>query len=311
VITRQDVPCGVIVPLVTPLTENGDTDPDAIRRLVEHILAGGVAGILSLGTTGEFAALSREERRAVAAATIRAVAGRVPVFVNVAAESMRLALALAEDAALEGADAVVANPPSYYAYSDAETAAHFRALADEAPVPLVLYNIPQRTRNAIPDTLYAELAAHPRILAAKDSRMETDAVLATLAALRQSEAGRSLPFFVGDERHVGRVTMAGGAGGVHGLANIAPRLCVELVAAARWGDSDTVTDLQSRLLRLRDIFALGAAGASSAIVAPLKAILAHQGLCGPTLHAPASTLSPAHAAEAVAVWREAAEDSPA
>src|SRR5439155_659409 len=137
---------GVLVALATPLNRDGSVDEPSITRLVEHVLAGGVHGLLPLGSTGEGAALDEAARRRVLSAVVEAGAGRVPVICGVAQASVASVRTEIESAARLGADAVLVAPPFYYPMDQASVLAFYRRIAEAAPVPILVYNIPQFTK---------------------------------------------------------------------------------------------------------------------------------------------------------------------
>ncbi|HKC18794.1 MAG TPA: dihydrodipicolinate synthase family protein, partial [Candidatus Dormibacteraeota bacterium] len=137
---------GVFVALATPMTREGRVDEPGVARLVDHVVAGGVHGVLALGSTGETASLDESSRRAALAATVTAAAGRVPVICGVAQSHVGAARAEIEAAARLGADAVLVAPPFYYPTDQAGVLAFYRELGAQAPLPVMLYNIPQFTK---------------------------------------------------------------------------------------------------------------------------------------------------------------------
>src|SRR5438445_8210793 len=149
---------GVLPALVTPLHRDGSADEAGIRRLVEHVIAGGVHGLLPLGSTGEGAALDEPARRTVLKAVVEVAAGRVPVICGVAQPNLQSALAEVEAAARLGADAVLVAPPFYYPMDQASVLAFYRRVAETAPVPILVYNIPQFTKVVVEPATVAALA---------------------------------------------------------------------------------------------------------------------------------------------------------
>src|SRR5438094_1000814 len=136
---------GVLVALASPLRSDGGVDDPATGRLVEHVLAGGVHGLLALGSTGETASLDEPSRRKVLAAVVRAAAGRVPVLCGVAQPQLSTAMAEVEAAASMGAAVALGVPPVFYPTGQAARVDVYRRLASRSTLPLMLYNIPQFT----------------------------------------------------------------------------------------------------------------------------------------------------------------------
>jgi len=160
---------GIIPPLVTPLTNNLDLDPEALIRLIEHVLKGGVNGVFLLGTIGENASLTNEIRRQVIAVAIEAVSKRIPVLVNITSPSYKESLQLAAYSWDQGADYVVLAPPFYYNMNQAELITYAEMIANNVPVPLILYNAPQYTKTGIEPESVEKLSKHKNIVGIKDS----------------------------------------------------------------------------------------------------------------------------------------------
>ncbi|MGH7763483.1 MAG: dihydrodipicolinate synthase family protein, partial [Candidatus Dormibacteraceae bacterium] len=137
---------GVIPALVSPLKKDGTVDEDAVPRLIEHVLEGGVSGLLALGSTGEGASLDEQARRQVLAAVVKAAAGRVPVICGVAQSHLGASRAEVEAAARLGADAVLVAPPFYYPMDQPTVLAFYRQLAENSPLHIMLYHIPPFTK---------------------------------------------------------------------------------------------------------------------------------------------------------------------
>ena len=141
---------GVIVPMVTPVTPDGSLDEPAVRRIVDHLVAGGVHGIFVLGTTGENTSVPLAMRERLVAATVEHVAGRVRTYAGISSNCLADSVAAARAYVPLGVDAVVAHLPMYYALNAEEQFTYFNALAERIDLPLVLYDIPVTTHMAIP-----------------------------------------------------------------------------------------------------------------------------------------------------------------
>ena len=134
---------GVLVALASPLKKDGAVDEAGVTRLVEHVLAGGVHGLLPLGSTGETAALDAPARRQILGTVIKSAGGRVPVICGVAQSRLSSARAEVEAAASQGADAALVAPPFYYPMDQDGVLAFYRDIGDRAPVPILVYNLLQ------------------------------------------------------------------------------------------------------------------------------------------------------------------------
>jgi 4-hydroxy-tetrahydrodipicolinate synthase len=239
---------GVVTPLVTPLKGDETLDEGAFRRLIDYVLAGGSTALFSPGSAGESTNLNAATRRRCIEVAVDAAGGRVPVLAGVIAASYHEAAAHAEVAAACGANAAVAVTPFYFTYAQAELLEYFTRLADEIALPLIIYNIPQRTGNPLSLSTLVKLSEHANIVGLKETSENFMALLSLLSGLRGRE-----DFFVltGWTEMMAPMVLMGGAGGVLGTANIAPHLCVRLYEAARDGDLARVREIQDQMEDLR------------------------------------------------------------
>ncbi|MFM7867338.1 MAG: dihydrodipicolinate synthase family protein, partial [Planctomycetaceae bacterium] len=160
---------GVIPPIVTPLTAHDQLDPQAVDRIVQHLIDGKVSGIFALGTTGEGPSLNYRVRYEMVERTCEAAHDEVPVLVGVTDTSFAESLALAEHARSSGAAAIVAAAPFSFDASQQALQDWFTRLADESPLPLMLYNMPSCVGTTLSIDLVAALASHPNVAGIKDS----------------------------------------------------------------------------------------------------------------------------------------------
>ncbi|MFM7057139.1 MAG: dihydrodipicolinate synthase family protein [Planctomycetota bacterium] len=240
---------GVIPPIVTPLTADGQFDDHAMLSVVEHLLAGGVSGIFALGTTGEGPSLTARHRYAVIDRVCELVMGRVPVLCCITDTSYSESLQLATHAHSSGADAVVAAAPFYFDVSQAALTDWFRRLADESPLPLLLYNMPSCVGTVLSLDLVAELHEHPNVAGIKDSGGDLRYFQQLCVQFRQP--GR-FSVFMGPEELLADAVTLGGDGGVCGGANLLPSVYTRLYSAARKADSAEIARLHAII---HDLFA--------------------------------------------------------
>ena len=160
---------GVIPPLITPLHADESIDEASLRRLIAHVIDGGVNGVFVLGSSGEGPLLSPSQRRQVVDIAGDAIRGRVPLLVGVADCSVRRVRENMAALLTPHVDAFVATLPFYGACDDPATQVRFyRELADASPRPLVIYNIPSAVHAGIEPETIARLASHPNIVGVKD-----------------------------------------------------------------------------------------------------------------------------------------------
>ncbi len=271
----------MLVALVSPVTREGRVDEPAIARLVDHVIEGGVTGILALGSTGETASLDEPSRRAVLAATVRAARGRVPVLCGVAQSHLAAARAELEAAARLGALAALVAPPFYYPIDQPTVLAFFRQLAPDSPLPILLYNIPQFTKVVAEPATVATLAREGVIAGIKDSSRDFEYFESVCAATRDLPRFR---IFTGSDTMLLASLVMGGAGTICGAANVAPSWVAGVHDDYRRGDLTAARAGQDALLRL--VLTLRGGVFPSAI----KAALHLQGLCEPWTAPPVQRL---------------------
>jgi 4-hydroxy-tetrahydrodipicolinate synthase len=265
--------------LITPLQQDESLDEAGLERLVEHVVAGGVAGIFVLGSSGEGPSLSEQTKERVVRATVRFVRGRVPVLVGALAAGTRQTIDLAKRLVQQGGDAVVIVPPFYFAHTQDEIVAHVTAVAAEQDAPVIMYNIPQMVKTVIePDTV-GRLLQLPRGVGIKDSLGD---MTRFQRLLEQRTQRRDFGVYQGAEGVVAVSVIRGADGVVLGLANVAPRLCCSLFDAARGGDLGQAWHLQEQLMTLWQLHSHGQ------WLPCLKTALSHLGLCSPVTSAPFS-----------------------
>jgi len=264
---------GAITALVTPFTPDGAIDEPAFRRLVRWQAMAGIDGLVPCGTTGEAPTLSPAEREWLVGTTVEVVAerpsrGRIPVIAGTGTNDTRATIAATRQAAVLGADAALVVAP-YYNRPDARMLeAHFRAVADEGDLPIVVYNVPSRTGANVDAATFLRLAEHPRVIAVK----EASGNLEQIARICRDRP-RDVAVLAGDDAWTLPLLALGGDGVVSVASNEIPGELVRLCAAARAGDWDTARRTHERWLPL---FLANFAGAPNPV--PAKAALALMGL---------------------------------
>jgi 4-hydroxy-tetrahydrodipicolinate synthase len=241
---------GVFPYLVSPADASGQIRTEVLGRLCDDLIKAGVHGLTPLGSTGEFAYLSREQRTAVVRTTIESAQKRVPVIAGVASTSTADAVAQAKSYQKLGADGILAILEAYFPLNDAQVESYFRAIADAVDVPVVIYTNPQFQRSDLTLDVIARLAAHPRIVAIKDASTNTGRLLSIM-----NRCGDSIDVFSASAHIPAAVMLIGGVGWMAGPACVIPRQSVELYnlcKARRWDEAMT---LQRRLWRLNEAFA--------------------------------------------------------
>jgi dihydrodipicolinate synthase/N-acetylneuraminate lyase len=264
--------------MATPLLPDGSVDIGGVRRLVDYVVAGGVVGVFAASSTGEGPLLADADRAALFHTCVEASAGRAAVLANVSDTSTARVLAWVRAAADAGADAVVATLPYYLRHDGPQVCDFYLRLADEAPVPLLVYNVPVYAKVQMPVAALAELACHANIVGVKDSTLDWRHFQ---QVIRIKQDHPSFTVLNGDEQALASTVFMGGDGGVLGLANLAPRLCADLLGAAERGDIPSARELQARLTALQAIWSVCECGHGG-----LKLALELLGICGRHVTAP-------------------------
>ena len=241
---------GVFPYLVSPTAQDGRIKTDVLGRLCDDLIKAGVHGLTPLGSTGEFAYLSREQRTAVVTATIEAAARRVPVIAGVASTSTADAVAQAKSYQALGADGILAVLEAYFPVKDAQVEAYFRAIADAVDIPVVIYTNPNFQRSDLTLDVIARLAEHPRIQYIKDASNNTGRLLSII-----NRCGDKMRVFAASAHIPAAVMLIGGKGWMAGPACIVPRASVQLYDLCKAGRWDDAIALQKRLWQINEVFA--------------------------------------------------------
>jgi 4-hydroxy-tetrahydrodipicolinate synthase len=241
---------GVFPYLVSPVDQAGRVLTDVLTRLVNDLIAGGVHGLTPLGSTGEFAYLSLEQKTAVVRTTIEAAAGRVPVIAGVAATATADAVNQAVTWERLGADGILAILESYFPLRDAQVESYFRAIADAVSAPVVLYTNPQFQRSDLSLDVIERLSTYPRIRYIKDASTNTGRLLSIINRCQ----GR-LAVFSASAHIPACVMLIGGVGWMAGPACLIPRQSVRLYELCRAGRWPEAMELQRELWRINEVFA--------------------------------------------------------
>jgi 4-hydroxy-tetrahydrodipicolinate synthase len=273
---------GALTALVTPFTADGEFDEIAFRRLVRWQVLAGIDGLVPCGTTGEAPTLSPDERDRLIAATVETVAerpsrARVAVVAGTGTNDTAATIRATRRAAALGADAALVVAPYYNRPDGRMLEAHFRAVADEGDLPVVVYNVPSRTGTNVDAETFLRLADHPRIVAVK----EASGNLEQIARICRDRP-RDVAVLAGDDAWTLPVLALGGDGVVSVASNEIPGEMVALCAAARAGDWAAARSHHERWLPL---FLANFRGAPNPV--PAKAALALMGLLdGDAVRAP-------------------------
>lgn len=234
-------PFGTLVPaMVTPFTVDGEVDYKQAAALANKLVDDGCDGILVTGTTGETPTLTDEENLKMFAAVLDAVGGRARVIAGTGTNDTRHSISLSVRAANLGVHGLLIVTPYYNKPSQSGIRAHFEAIADSTPLPVMIYDIPGRTGMAITTETMIKLADHPRIVALKDAKADFTATSRVLA-------NTDLDVYSGDDGLTLPLMAAGAVGLVSVSAHIAPRRFRALIDAAAAGDFVTARRIHFEL----------------------------------------------------------------
>jgi 4-hydroxy-tetrahydrodipicolinate synthase len=284
---------GVLPALVTPFRD-GEVDEKAFVELVERQIAGGVHGLVPVGTTGETATLSHEEHRRVVELCIQTARGRVPVIAGAGSNSTAEAIELAHHAKAVGADAALIVSPYYNRPSQEGVYQHYKAINDAVQLPVVVYNVPGRTGSDITNETLERLSKLPNIIGIKDATGD----LGRLSHQRVT-CGDEWVLLSGDDPNGVGYVAQGGHGCISVTVNVAPEACATMYNACLKGDFETARYWQDRLILLhKALFA-------DASPSPTKFALATLGLCSEECRLPISPCSEAARVQVLDAMRAA------
>jgi len=272
---------GSIVAIVTPF-QNGTVDEAKLRELVEFHIKNGTTGILPCGTTGESPTLSTEEHEQVIKICIETANKRVPVLAGTGSNATVEAIALTKHAAQAGADGALLVTPYYNKPTQEGLYLHFKAIADNVDIPIILYNIPGRTsRNIEPSTMARLATSCKNIIGVKEASGSLDQMLSV-----KSICPDDFLLLSGDDALTLPILSIGGVGVISVVANIVPGDVIALVNAFTSGDVATAQQINSKLLPLvRAMFV-------QTNPTPVKTAMEILGMCSGELRLPLCPLSP-------------------
>ena len=277
---KQIIFKGMATALVTPMTAHG-VDYEALGRLIDFQLENGINALVSVGTTGESATLTPQERKDVISFTIDRVAGRVPVIAGTGTNNTAHAIDFSVSADKAGADALLVVTPYYTKATQKGLIAHFTAIADKVKKPIILYNVPSRTGcNLLPATV-AELAKHPNIAAIKEASGNMSQVVDLVA-----RCGEDITVYSGEDGLTVPILSMGGMGTISVLSNAVPKEAVAMTDAFFAGRIQEAAQWQCKLLPLIDCLF------SEVNPIPAKAALSAMGFGEEHLRLPLTPMEP-------------------
>jgi len=234
---------GAWVPLVTPFRD-GAVEEETLRLLIERLISGGATGMVPCGTTGESPTLSHDEHKRVVELTIKFCKGKVPVMAGTGSNSTSEAIELTQHAERAGADMALLVVPYYNRPSQAGLISHFRQVAAQASLPLVLYNIPKRTGVNLDAASVIELSKVDNIVGIKEASGDMGQIMDIIAS------AHDFSVLTGDDQLLFAMCCLGGSGGILACAHVLPGEWARMVSLLERGQIDQARQLHYRMLPL-------------------------------------------------------------
>ena len=245
---------GIIPPIVTPMNEDESVNEKELRNQVNRQIKGGIHGLFPFGTTGEGYILNEKEKEEVLSIVIDETKGRVPVYAGTGCISTKDTIRQSQMAESLGADVLSIITPSFAAASQNELYDHYKAVAEAVDMPIVLYNIPARTGNALAPATVAKLSKIPNIVGAKDSSGNFDNMLQYIEQTRDS---KDFAVLSGNDSLILWNLLAGGTGGIAGCANVFPEVMASIYNYFAAGDLENARKAQDSIRSFRGCFKYG------------------------------------------------------
>ena len=276
---------GVVVPMVTPVTQDGRLDTEAVKRIIQFFVNASVSPLL-MGTTGEGNSVSQADGQLLVETAVNAAEGRILIYAGLTGNCFVEQVRQAEVYTALGADVIVATLPTYYALTDEQMYEYYHTLADCITGPLMLYNILATTHMSIPVDVIRRLADHPNIVGLKDSERD----LERMAQCIEIALGRDdFAYFCGWAAQSAHSLALGGNGIVPSTGNYVPDLFRQLYEAAVKGDTETANRLQDETNEIAKIYQKDRTLGQS--LTALKVMMQARGLCEPWMLMPLTRLT--------------------
>ena len=247
---------GIISPIITPMHADESIHFDELRRQTDRMIASGCHAIFCFGTNGEGYALSGMEKKEVLECVISQANGRVPIYAGTGCITTRETIAQSLMAEAAGADVLSLVTPSFAQASQNELYEHYKTVAEAVHLPIVLYNIPARTGNAIAPETVERLSQIDNIVGVKDSSGSFDNILAYLSSGKARKSG-DFATLSGNDSLILNTLKAGGTGAVAGCANVYPRTMVSIYEYFVSGDLAAAEAAQESIASFRACFKFG------------------------------------------------------
>lgn len=266
---------GTGVALITPFNEDYSVDYKSLENIVEFTLSNGADFLVALGTTSEAPTLTQEEKNEVLKTIIRTANGRCPIMLGMGGNNTMSLVESIKNQDFTGVDGILCVVPYYNKPNQNGMKAHFKAVADNSPVPVVLYNVPGRVGVNLQSATCVELAQHPNIIAVKEASGNLQQIMEILR-----DKPSDFDVLSGDDGITQPMLALGAKGVISVAANGYPDVFCPMVTSMLNNDAETALSLHYKMLKMNNlIFADGNP-------AGIKALMASRGLCKNVLRLP-------------------------
>lgn len=291
---------GIITPIPTFFTENGEVDYRAMEYMVDFLIEKGVDGILFLGTAGEFAHMPFQQREDITRWAVSYVKKRVPVWIGSGANTTKEMLDLSRIADDEGADGLVIINPYYYPLGDRQLFEYFSAAAQNNDLPIMLYNFPSLTGQDLTTDFVVKLAqAHENIVGIKATVDQIGPIRELIHEIKPLRPDFAV--FAGFDEYLLDTLILGGNGAIPASSNFAPELTLGIYQAFQQKDIHTIIKLVNRLAHIPYVYSL-----DSPYVNVVKEALRLVGMDVPThVLQPSQPLAPEKRESLIAILKKA------
>ncbi len=282
---------GVIIPMITPVSDDGKIDHAAVRRIISHLVENGVIPFI-FGTTGESASIPKQYKTEMTKTVVDALKGRELLYAGIAENCVQLSVELAKEYFDMGVDVFVAHLPTYYQLTPDDMLRYYENLADQVPGPIIIYNISITTHMSIPLETVEKLSKHPNIVGMKDSERDVERLEKSVQMFGDRE---DFSLFSGWGNQVMNSQLLGWDGVVPSTGNIIPKTFYDLRQAVLNKDLDTAKQLQEFTENVSKVYQKGRILSQS--LPALKVMMQQLGLCTANVFPPLIELSDLEAEE--------------
>ena len=271
---------GTGIALITPFNEDKSVDFVALERIVNHVISGGADFLVALGTTSEAPTLTAEEKKQVVGTILKANAKRLPVLLGMGGNNTQAVIDAIKAQDFTGIDGILSVVPYYNKPNQRGMKAHFTAIADASPVPVILYNVPGRVGVNLQATTCVELAQHPNIVAVKEASGNLQQIMEILR-----DKPDDFDVISGDDGITQPLMALGATGVISVAANAYIKPFAKMMNAMKDGQFEMALKLHYAMLRMNQLIF------TDGNPAGIKCLMSHMGLCKNVLRLPLVTVN--------------------